>query len=321
MMMMPVKVFIMLGESNMVGTGQTNGNMEGTLEYAVLQKGRFTHLVDLNKEWRRRSDVRYVAVKDEMTIERNEWLGVDPDHTYFGPELQFGYILGELYDEPILLIKAAGGHHSLGGDLLPPGSPEYNFGEWTYPGYGDSPRRWPSGIDPVPYSSWYAGRSYDITIANIESILGNIGEYYPGATEYHIEGIAFWQGDSDRRDSAYTIMYQRNLRNLIGSLRNDLQIPYAKVAIASIGQLGDEMSGNALQILESQMSMGTLYKDFQGNVLPIDIRSSWRGPYLPGYDGDSSMVDAIHYGNNAETVMDVGNALGLAMAKLVNGIE
>jgi hypothetical protein len=316
-MSQPVKVFIMVGESNMVGAGQTNGNVEGTLEYTVLNKKRFTHLVDLNQEWHSRSDVRYVAVEDEMNIQRNEWLGVNPDKTYFGPELQFGYILGELYSEPVLLIKVAAGRHSLGGDLLPPGSPPYEFGQWRYPGYGGSPRRWPYDVDPTPHATWYAGHAYDTTLSNIQTILRSIGDFYPGAMEYQVEGIAFWHGDSDRRDSAYSIMYQRNLRNLIGSLRNDLQVPDAKVAIATIGQLGEAMSGNALQIFESQMAMGSMYKDFQGNVKSIDTRPSWRGPFLPGYDGDRSMVDAVHYGNNAETVMEVGNALGLAMAKLL----
>jgi len=305
----------------MVGTGQTNGDMEGTLEYTVLNKHRFTHLVDMNKKWQTRSDVRYVAVKGEMTIERNEWLGVDNRYKYFGPELQLGYILGALYDEPVLLLKAAAGHHTLGADLLPPGSPGYNFGEWSYAGYEESPRRWPSDIDPSSLSSttWYAGNAYDTTLRNIKSIVSKIGDYYPGATKYQIEGMAIWQGDSDRRDLSYSTMYQRNLRNFIATLRADLRIPNAKVAIATIGQLGDGMRGNGLQVLESQMSMGSMYEDFQGNVLPVDIRSSWRGPYLPGYNGDSSMVDAVHYGNNAETMMEVGNALGLAMVKLMNG--
>lgn len=303
----------------MVGTGQLNGNVEGTLDYTVRQKKRFTHLVEYDKQWRRRSDVKYVAVNDNMKIERDEWLGVNTNHEYFGPELQFGYVMGEMYDEPVLLLKVASGHHSLGGDFLPPGSPAYEYGGWEYPGYGQSPRRWPARESPNVNPSWYAGHGYDRSLSNIKSTLDNIGDFYPGATEYTIEGIAFWHGDSDRRDTAYAVMYQRNLRNLIDSLRVDLGVPQAKVAIASIGQLGDAMQGNALQVFDSQMSMGYLYKDFQDNVMSVDTRSSWRGPFLPGHAGDKSMTNAAHYGNNAETVMEVGNALGLAMAKLVRG--
>jgi Carbohydrate esterase, sialic acid-specific acetylesterase len=315
-----VKVFILLGESNMVGAGQKRGKVEGTLEYTVMNEMKFTHLVDSNQEWRTRPDVRYVAVKNDMNVERNEWLGPSSDHFFFGPELQLGYILGELYEEPVLLLKAASGHHSLGGDLLPPGSPEHKYGEWIYPGYGGTPRRWPYYADPTPQTTWYAGHAYDTTISNIQSILERIGDFYPRAIDYKIEGIAIWQGDSDQRDSAYSSMYQRNLRNLIASLRIDLQAPNAKVAIASIGQKGQAMDGNALEVYESQMLMGSLYEDFQGNVMSIDIRSSWRGPFLPGHYGNSSMMDTAHYGNNAETVMEVGNALGLALAKLLHGV-
>lgn len=317
----PVKVFLMMGEANMVGAGQTSGDFPGTLEHTVKAKKRFTHLVDSNKEWRRRSDVRYVAVKDEMNVLRNEWLGVDVEHPFFGPELQFGYILGELLDEPVLLIKASSGHHSLGGDLLPPGSLRFDFGGWTYAGYGDSPRRWPYDRTEPDATSWHAGHAYDSAVHNIKTILNEIGDYYPGATSYEIAGIAFWQGDSDRRDSAYAGMYQRNLRDFIASIRHDLSALDTKVAIATLGQRGDEMTGNTLQVVESQLAVGSLFPDFQGNVMAVDIRSSWRTPYLPGHDGDENYMNAAHYGSNAETFMEVGNALGMAMAKLLYGVH
>ncbi len=304
----------------MVGAGQTSGDVSGTLEYTVKTKKRFTHLVDLNKEWRRRADVRYVAVKDDMNVMRNEWLGVDEEHQFFGPELQFGYILGELFEEPVLLVKASAGRNSLGGDLLPPGSASYEFGGWVYAGYGDSPRRWPSDMEKPTPTSWYAGQAYDAAVNNIKTILSRIGDYYPGATAYNIAGIAFWHGDSDRRDSAYAVMYQRNLRDFIASIRHDLSALDAKVAIATLGQRGDAMTGNTLQVFESQMAVGTLFPDFRGNVMTVDIRSSWRSPYLPGHEGDENYEDAAHYGNNAETFMEVGNALGMTMAQLLHEV-
>lgn len=317
----PVKVFIMLGEANMVGAGQTSGEVLGTLEYTVKEKKRFTHLVDdVNKDWRERSDVRYVAVADDMVVMRNEWMAVKEEHNFFGPELQFGYILGELLEEPVLLLKACSGHQSLGGDLLPPGSQRHEFGDWVYAGYGDSPRRWPIGTEPgSTTASWYAGHAYDATLNNIKTVLSSIGDYYPGAKDYEISGIAFWHGDSDRRDTGYAVKYQRNLRSFITSVRHDLDVPEAKVAIASLGQRGEEMMGDTLQIFQSQMAMDILFPDFRGNVMAVDTRSSWRTPYLPGFEGDDNRRDVAHYGNNAETVMEVGNALGMAMAKLLHG--
>lgn len=318
----PVKVFLMLGETNMIGAGQISGDLPGTLEYTVKSKKRFTHLVDSStKAWIRRSDVRYVAVKDNMDIVRNEWLGVDERYNYFGPELQFGYILGELLHEPVLLLKASSGPHSLGGDMLPPGSSRYEVGGWIYAGYGDSPRRWPSTIAHPPTNSWHAGHAYNSTLVNIKTILSRINDYYPGATSYEVAGIAFWQGETDRRDSAYAGMYRRNLRDFIVRIRNDLHASGAKFAIATLGQRGQDMSGNTLQIHDYQMEVGSMFPDFKGNVISADIQSSWRTPYTPGHEGNEDFENAAHYGNHAETFMEVGNALGLAMAKLLFGVE
>ena len=305
----------------MIGAGQISGKFSGTLEYTVKTKKRFIHLVDpKSKAWIRRTDVRYVAVKDDMSIDRNEWLGVDDKYNYFGPELQFGYVLGELLDEPVLLIKDCSGPQSLGGDMLPPGSARYTFGGWTYAGYGESPRRWPSNIAHPPTTDWHAGHAYNNTVMNIKTILNRIGDYYPGALRSELAGIAFWQGESDRLDSAYAGMYRRNLRDFIVKIRHDLNAPDAKFAIATLGQRGEEMSGNTLQIHDFQMEVGTIFPDFKGNVLSVDIQSSWRSPYIPGHDGDEDYENAAHYGNNAETFMEVGNALGLAMAKLLHGV-
>lgn len=305
----------------MIGAGQTSGDMPGTLEYTVKTRKRFIHLVDSNsKAWIRRTDVRYVAVKDDMDIVRNEWLGVDDKYNFFGPELQFGYILGELLEEPVLLIKASSGSQSLGGDLLPPGSARYAFGGWTYAGYGDSPRRWPSNIVHPPTNSWHAGHAYNSTLVNVKTILNRISDYYPGATSYEVAGIAFWQGETERRDAAYAGMYRRNLRDFIVKIRHDLNAPGAKFAIATLGQRGQDMSGNTLQIHDYQMEVGSMFPDFKGNVLSVDTRSSWRTPYTPGHEDNEEYENAAHYGNHAETFMEVGNALGLAMAKLLHGV-
>jgi hypothetical protein len=309
----------MMGEANMVGAGQVHGNVEGTLDFTVRDKKRFTHLIDYNKNWRPRSDVRYVAVNNDFVVQRNGWLAAHEDYNYFGPELQFGYIMGELSDEPVLLIKSCSGHNTIGGDLLPPGSKQYNFDGYTYAGYGESPRRWKTGARPVP-NSWYAGSDYDMDTSNARKVLGNIGKYYPGATSYKVEGFVWWQGESDRRDPAYVAKYEENMKNLIDNLRVDFNAPEAKFSIATIGQRGEEMIGASLRVVEAQLAIGSdKYPAYEGNVATVDIRSSWRGPFQPGFEGDYTHRDPAHYGNNAETVMEIGNALGLAMAKLLYG--
>ena len=55
------------------------------------------------------------------------------------------------------------------------------------------------------------------------------------------------------------------------------------------------------------------YPEFKGNVKTIDARPFWR-------DASVSPTGAgYHYNHNAETQMEVGTALGRAMAELLEG--
>ena len=55
----PVQVFILLGQSNMVGLGKITGG-EGSLEIAVKEKKKYPYLVDDAGAWTERKDVRFV---------------------------------------------------------------------------------------------------------------------------------------------------------------------------------------------------------------------------------------------------------------------
>jgi hypothetical protein len=173
----------------MVGAGLLHGGYEGSLEYTVYKKNRFAHAKSSNSHgWNTpRTDVRYVAVNNDFSVTDNKWLQIDDGKGYIGPEAQFGYVMGELFDEPVLIIKAAAGHTALGGDLLPPDSEGYKLDGYVYPGYGGSPRRWEVGSTPIE-TSWHAGMKYDQHVSNIKKVLRNIGTYYPGASTYEISG-------------------------------------------------------------------------------------------------------------------------------------
>lgn len=57
-----VKVFILMGQSNMLEMGNVAGDKDGTLEYAVKKEGLYPFLVDGEGKWAARQDVRFVAV-------------------------------------------------------------------------------------------------------------------------------------------------------------------------------------------------------------------------------------------------------------------
>jgi hypothetical protein len=133
----PVKVYIMSGQSNMVGFGTVSGESSHTLESMTRRQNMFPNLIDEVGDWTSRSDVRYRGVIADVA---NTLLSPGSLGSTFGPELGFGYMMGWYHNEPVLLIKSSTGNRSLGLDILPPGSTSYEYDGSVYGGYGQAGR-------------------------------------------------------------------------------------------------------------------------------------------------------------------------------------
>ena len=308
----PVKVFILMGQSNMFGMGQIEPETtKGTLAYYTKTEKMYPYLLDEAGKWTVRNDVRYVQVmqgKSGMQMMHNEWLGVTGKT--IGPEVAFGYIMGQILDEPVLILKSCIGNRGLGWDLLPPGSERFEVDGKVYAGYKDSPASWDKGSEPKPMG-WYAGKQYDDDLTNAKKVLSEIGKYYPGAVKYEIAGFAWWQGHKDQ-NAVYASRYEQNLVNLIKSLRKDYEAPNAPFVLAvGCGNPGRESFG--LQIAEAQLAMNDAKKhpEFAGNVKCVESRDFWREPEA------SPTKAGYHYYGNAGSYMDVGQSLGWAMAEML----
>lgn len=316
----PVQVYIMLGQSNMLGFGRV-GPVEtvGSLEYLVKTQQKYPHLIDDSGTWITRMDVRYVHVMDKRGVDfnnleefqtvRNEWL--TPKGS-FGPELGFGHVIGDFHDQPVLLLKACIGNRSLGWDLLPPGSERFEHEGKVYAGYKDVANFWDKGTEPKPVP-WYAGRQYDADTRHAQIVLQNLADYYPDyqGQGYEIAGFVWWQGHKDQ-NAALAGRYEQNLVHLIKTLRQDFQAPNAKFVLAT-GCGNPGRTGFGLQIAEAQLAVdggGGKYPEFAGNVAAVDVRDWWREPDV------SPVNQGHHYHHNAETYYEVGHALGQAMVGL-----
>ncbi len=310
----PVKVFILLGQSNMLGMGEVGPEAtQGTLEYVTKTQKKYTHLLDEVGQWTARSDVRYTFVmqnRDAMQTVQNDWLSVRGKA--IGPELQFGHIMGQTLEEPVLILKACIGNRSLGWDLLPPGSERFIFDGKTYAGYKDDTPSWVEGQEKKPVA-WYAGKQYDDDIANTKRVLSELGKYYPGAEKYEIAGFVWWQGHKDQ-NPAHASRYEQNLVHLIKSLRKDFNAPKAPFVLA-VGCGNPGRASFGLQIAEAQLAMNDTKKhpEFAGNVLCVESRDFWKSK-----EASPNQKQDYHYFRNAETYIEVGNALGWAMAKLLS---
>ena len=62
----PVQVYILLGQSNMLGFGKVSGD-DGSLEHAINEKGLYSYLTDDEGNWTVRNDVRNVRVMGSGT--------------------------------------------------------------------------------------------------------------------------------------------------------------------------------------------------------------------------------------------------------------
>ncbi|MDE0740459.1 MAG: hypothetical protein OSB83_14760 [Planctomycetota bacterium] len=296
----PVQVYILMGQSNMLGAGNI-----GKLSGVVKSKRKYPYLVDEAGNWTVRKDVRNVRVNNIRDI-TNEWMTIGGGN--IGPEIGIGHYVGHVTEAPVLILKSCTGNRSLGWDLLPPDSERYEFGGKTYAGYKDSPESWAKGTTPRPIR-WYAGKQYDTDIAAAKRVLSNLGKYYPGATRYEIAGFFFWQGDKDRYNAGHATRYEKNLVHLIKTLRKEFKAPNAYFVCATLGQTKKGAGGNEGLILNAQLAVDGKtgkYPEFRGNVASV-----YSNPLSMGGSSNG------HYSGNPETYMNVGEGLGRAMAELL----
>jgi len=320
----PVQVYILMGQSNMLGEGTVTGpTTNGTLEFAVQKEKKYQYLLDSKgQEWGTWDNLRNVFIMgsgnssfEKSKLQHNEWMGVNiSTKKTIGPELGIG---SKLYarskSTPTMLLKSCIGNRALGWDLLPPGQKSWDYTDpknvtYTYAGYHQSPNRWVKGTTPKPIG-WMAGIQYDGDVNRSKIILENLQTYYPGADGYEVAGFFWWQGDRDHYDVSLSEKYEEHLVALIKALRKDFNSPNAKFVTASLGQTVKGSTGNDGLILDAMLNVdgdSGKYPEFKGNVKAV-----YSHPYSMG--GSSGG----HYGKNAETYMNVGQAMGEAMVDLL----
>ncbi len=297
----PVQVYILMGQSNMLGFGN-----QDVLKGIAAEK--YPYLVDDAGAWTVRKDVRNVFVmcsgNSPAKDQQNNWMTIERN---IGPEIGIGHHLGEVTDAPVLILKSCIGNRSLGWDLLPPGSEAYEYNGKLEPGYRGTPDDPRGNTGGDMSKGWYAGCQYDGDIAAAKKVLENLDTYYPGAKEYEVVGFFWWQGDKDMRNPAHAERYGKNLVQLIRALRKDFDNPDAFFVTASLGQtVMGAKSGDGL-ILDAMKAVAESdHEELKGKVGFV-----YTNPLSKG--GSSSG----HYNGNPETYMNVGEAMGKAMVELL----
>ncbi|HEX8910922.1 MAG TPA: sialate O-acetylesterase [Humisphaera sp.] len=296
----PVKVFILAGQSNMEGQGfiaadpKRNGG-KGSLEFLAKDPAtaeKFKHLLGPDGKWRTRDDVfiTYLDRKGPLTV----GYGAKPDR--IGPELGFGWVMGDALAEPVLLIKCAWGGKSLAVDFRPPSA-----GKHPYP----LDAKLQAAIDADPK---IVGKYYRETIELTKAALANVKDLVPGSDgKYELVGLGWHQGWNDRINDKFNGEYESNMTHFIKDVRKELGTPNLPFVIAETGMEGtEEKHPRALSLMKAQAAVAER-PEFRGNVAFVGTKAFWRpaeaSPSKQGY----------HWNTNAETYYLIGQAMGEAM--------
>jgi alpha-galactosidase len=279
----PIKVFILAGQSNMEGQGKIEGDKPGTMETLVknpASAARYKLLVDKAGKWIVRDDVWCVFTnRGGLTV------GGYASKGSIGPELGFGWAVGDYLDNQVLLIKCAWGGKSLGKDFRPPSS----GGE--------------------------AGDYYKKMIASVKEQLANLKtdfSRYDGKG-YEIVGFGWFQGWQDGCTGSLSAEYEKNLANFIRDVRKDFGVPKMPFVIGGSGFNGWDLKvDRRLQVIKAQQAVAQ-QAEFKDTVRYVETRDFFRDPALsPGKQG-------YHFNGNAETYWLVGSGMGKAMVELLGG--
>lgn len=314
----PVKVFVLAGDSNMAGRALSRllkTNPARTKEY-------FQHLLD-DGEWVVRKDVwiKNFDRKGDLTV------GFGQTQERFGPELGFGHVVGDFFDEQVLLIKTSWGGQRLCAEFRSPGSGLYLPEEIVE----EMKRR-------LEHETGHAasraeaearcGSLYREMLTEVRQTLANCGELFPGyqGQGFEMAGFVWFSGWNDMIDPNYTYHYSVHLANLIRDVRTDFKTPNLPFVIGQMGVGGGSTLGtNDLNFRRQQATVADL-PEFKGTVKLVPTDPFWdheaEAVFKKGWQQHIDEWDLVgsdfpfHYLGSAKTISQCGSAFGEGMIEL-----
>jgi alpha-galactosidase len=321
-----VKVFLLAGQSNMEGKAP-NMLLDHQATDAKTRK-LFAHL---------RKDGKWVVREDVFIkfLDRRGPLSVgygSPGCT--GVEIELGTVLGDHFDEPVLLIKAAWGGRSLVKDFRPPsaGLPsrevlqkELDRAQAGVKKNNEKNKK----TAPLPTQE-DVKKSYGVyyrkMLAEVKDVTEHHATLFPGLKGRKLElaGLVWFHGWNDQYGGQDE--YASNLRHLIHDVRRDLNAPRLPVVIGAMGQNGSKPArGAMLTIQKAQLAMNDV-PQLRGNVKAIrtdvlvdktaeELYPTWRKDVAAWKrtGGDHP----YHYLGSAIWFNRIGRAMGEAMLELI----
>lgn len=308
-----VRVFILAGQSNMVGPG--SGVHLTELLNNRTTAPTYQHLRTADGQWVVRDDV---FISDHPSGRFGGLtMGYGFNDLCFGPELEFGQVVGNFFDDDVLLIKASWGGTPLAVDWRPPQSGISNYSYCS--GYAHASDEFGETFDEQqigdcrPYRPLEYGSLYRETVAQVQDILANLQEINDTWTEYSLHGFVWFQGWNDIIDPRKAAEYGPNLANLIRDIRLDLEAPGLPFIIGELGQQGvypePRYRNQHLNFRRTQRSVAYL-PEFRNDTMYVKT-----SPYVVK-DGETFNGD-YHYYGRADTFFHIGHAFAQGVLALM----
>jgi hypothetical protein len=312
----PVKVFILAGQSNMEGKAKVS-----LMDTQAKQPATAELFKDLRKDdkWLERDDVwiKFLDRKGKLTVGYGS-------PGCIGPELGFGTVVGNRYDEPVLVIKTAWGGRSLYRDFRSPsaGLPPDDALEKMLTNQKKQTKDLTLDDIKKPF-----GASYRAMLEEVNKTLGNLKTEFPalGDRPYEFAGLVWMQGWNDMIDATATKEYTTNLAHFIRDVRKDLKSPKLPIVVGQMGVDGDHPGANVKKFKDAQAAILEL-PEFKDNVALVKTDVFWdtdaEAVFKKGWREHQDEWNKVgsdypyHYLGSPKTMLKMGRAFGEAMLEL-----
>jgi alpha-galactosidase len=312
----PIKVFVLAGQSNMEGHAKMS-----LLEYQAAQPATAPLFAHFRRDghWVERDDVfiKFLERHGKLTVNYGS-------PQCIGPELQFGWSVGDHYEEPVLLIKPAWGGRSLYRDFRPPSAGLPPDTALQKPLTNAQKKKSETTLDDIKKTF---GATYRDMLTEVQTGLGDLKTYVPGyaGQGYELAGFIWFQGWNDMIDRDATAEYAANLAHFIRDVRRDLKSPQLPFVIVQMGVDGANPSKN-VQTFKAAQAEVAARPEFQGNVAMVKADALWDleadAVFRKGWKEHKEEWDRVgsdypyHYLGSARTLCAIGRACAEAVLKL-----
>ena len=331
-----LKVFILAGQSNMIGTGRvehyvsSSNSSSGISQYpSSKQSNKYFHSFGEHMHW----------LSGIHACEIDTLVNQDIDFYETGKG-KLRYLVNEINGRFNKLVDNQGdwrirddvwvesrGSKSYSGWLSPTMSndnkfgPDFMFGNTVGDALNENVliikvawggKSLQTDFRP-PSSGGDVGPSYTEMVEHIHLILNDIESLVPGysiADGYELSGFGWHQGWNDGGSWEAVNEYAVNLTNLINDIRSELNSPELPFVIASSGFGGINGEVDRREALMAIQEEVTQYPEFVDNTGFVDTRPFWRDPY------ESPSDQVYHWNLNAETYYLIGKEMGRSIIDL-----